>query len=94
MRKPNASFIDDVKQAGQGMTEYIVIVALIAIAAIGVATMFGKTVHNQIAGMAEEVAGKDSATQVTQAQTAASTANTRANNTKGLGTYGSDNDHN
>lgn len=82
-----------VKQTGQGMTEYIIIVALIAIAAIGVATMFGQTIHNQIAGMAKEVAGEDSSTQVTQAQTAAGTANTRANNTKGLATYGSDNDH-
>ncbi len=34
-----------VKQKGQGMTEYI-IVALIAIAAIGAFTMFGDVVRN------------------------------------------------
>ena len=32
---------------GQGMTEYIIIVALIAIAAIGVYTAFGKTLRGQ-----------------------------------------------
>ncbi len=35
-----------VKQKGQGMTEYIIIVALIAIAAIGAFTMFGDVVRN------------------------------------------------
>lgn len=37
------------------MTEYIVIVALIAIAAIGAFTMFGDVVRNQTASMAAEL---------------------------------------
>lgn len=45
-------------QRGQGMTEYIIIVALIAIAAIGVYRFFGDTVRNQTAAMAQELAGQ------------------------------------
>jgi len=45
------------RQKGQGMTEYIIIVALIAIAAIGVYTAFGKTVRGQMAATAQALAG-------------------------------------
>ena len=41
------------QQAGQGMTEYIIIVALIAVAAIGVYSYFGGTIRSQTAGMAK-----------------------------------------
>ncbi|HXR51103.1 MAG TPA: hypothetical protein VN755_05585 [Steroidobacteraceae bacterium] len=44
-------------EQGQGMTEYIIVVALIAIAAIGVYTAFGKTVRGQMAVTAEALAG-------------------------------------
>jgi len=47
------------KQLGQGMTEYIIIVALIAIAAIAVYTIFGDVVREQVGGMAAELAGGD-----------------------------------
>jgi Flp pilus assembly pilin Flp len=43
---------------GQGMTEYIVVVALVAIAAIGVYTAFGKTLRGQMAATAQSLAGK------------------------------------
>lgn len=79
----------DSKQHGQGMTEYIIIVALIAVAAIGVYSYFGQTLRNQTAGMAAEMAGKDSSTNVTAAQTAASSASTSADKTKSLSSYGS-----
>ncbi|MBI3070684.1 MAG: hypothetical protein HYY84_01025 [Deltaproteobacteria bacterium] len=36
----------NVRTFGQGMTEYIIIVALIAIAAIGVVTLFGDQIRN------------------------------------------------
>jgi Flp pilus assembly pilin Flp len=49
------------KQLGQGMTEYIIIVALIAIAAIAVYTIFGDVVREQVGGMAAELAGGDGA---------------------------------
>ena len=38
---------------GQTMVEYIIIVALIAIALVGVFSFFGKTVHKKVAGAAE-----------------------------------------
>jgi Flp pilus assembly pilin Flp len=41
----------------QGMTEYIIIVALIAVASIGVYSYFGKPVRNQSAAMAAPVGG-------------------------------------
>jgi Flp pilus assembly pilin Flp len=46
------------KQLGQGMTEYIIVVALVAIAAIGVYTAFGKTLRGQMAVTAQSLAGK------------------------------------
>ncbi len=58
-------------QLGQGMTEYIIIVALIAIAAIGVYTIFGDVIRNQVGGMAQELAGTDGSTVAGQAGTAA-----------------------
>lgn len=80
------------RQYGQGMMEYIIIVALIAIAAIGVYSMFGKTVRNQSAGLAKELSGNKADTQITNAGTSAESANTRANTTKGLAEYNKDND--
>jgi len=50
------------KQLGQGMTEYIIIVALIAIAAIAAYGFFGDTVRNQIDGVASELAGEEGET--------------------------------
>jgi len=46
------------KITGQGMTEYIIIVALIAIAAIAVYSIFGKTVRTQVGNMTKELAGE------------------------------------
>ena len=45
------------RQKGQGMTEYIIVVALVAIAAIGVYTAFGKTLRGQMAVTAQSLAG-------------------------------------
>ncbi|PYC26023.1 hypothetical protein DMO17_09830 [Aquipseudomonas alcaligenes] len=45
------------RQLGQGMTEYIIIVALIAIAAIVVYNLFGDTVRGQVGDMAAELGG-------------------------------------
>ncbi len=46
-----------IKQLGQGMTEYIIIVALIAIAAITIYGIFGDTIKGQMGVMTEELAG-------------------------------------
>ena len=42
---------------GQGMTEYIIIVALIAIASIGVVGLFGGVVKSQFGAMAASLGG-------------------------------------
>ncbi|WP_281664019.1 Flp family type IVb pilin [Paraburkholderia fungorum] len=79
------------KQLGQGMTEYIIIVALIAVSAIGVYSLFGQTLRNQTAGLAIEMSGKDSSGNITSAQTNAQTATTNADKTKNMGTYNDSN---
>lgn len=73
--------------SGQGMTEYIIIVALIAIAAIGVFTFFGQTAREQVAGMATELSGQDAAGQIGNAAASAGDAQTQADAAKGLGSY-------
>lgn len=77
--------------AGQGMTEYIIVVALIAVAAIGVYTLFGQTLRNQTAGLALEVAGQDAGAAIAGATTNATAAQTAAGTRKGLDTYNAGN---
>ena len=74
-------------QLGQGMTEYIIIVALIAVSAIGVYSFFGKTIRNQVAGLAAELSGQDSGTQIGAARSSASEATQVANKDYNLGNY-------
>lgn len=76
------------KQAGQGMTEYIIIVALIAVAAIAVTQLFGTTVRTQMGAIASEVGGNNAQATVTRAQTAGAAAATAAATKRSLGTYG------
>ncbi len=45
--------------AGQGMTEYIIVVALIAVAAIGVYSAFGDVVRGQTSVAAVALSGRD-----------------------------------
>ncbi len=45
------------KNRGQGMTEYIIIVALIAIAAIGIITLFGDNIRRLFGMSADALAG-------------------------------------
>jgi Flp pilus assembly pilin Flp len=79
------------KKAGQGMTEYIVIVALIAVAAIATYQFFGQTIRNQMAGIANEVAGESAEAARQAARTAASSAQTQEGGVKGLDHYMNDN---
>ena len=82
------------KQLGQGMTEYIIIVALIAVSAIGVYSLFGQTLRNQTAGLAVEMSGQDAKGNISDAQTNASTATTNGNKTKNMGKYNDSNNVN
>jgi Flp pilus assembly pilin Flp len=74
-------------QRGQGMTEYIVIVALIGVAAIGVYQLFGNTIRNQTAAMANEISGQDGSAARAAAQTNATDAATEGNTKRNLDNY-------
>lgn len=50
------------KDDGQGMTEYIIIVALIAIAAIGVVTVFGQDIRHLFGASTGALSGDTSVT--------------------------------
>ena len=51
---------------GQGMTEYIIIVALIAIAAIGVVTTFGNDIRHIFDASTDSLSGNTSAKNASQ----------------------------
>jgi len=69
-RYSNAS-MPQVSQRGQGMTEYIIIVALISVAAIAAYQYFGQVIRAQTAAMAKELAGDDGTAQNRSAKAAA-----------------------
>lgn len=74
-------------QRGQGMTEYIIIVALMAVAAIATYQFFGQTVRDQTAAIAMEVAGNDGTASKNNAQIAAGKAAAEANAKHSLDSY-------
>ena len=76
------------KQIGQGMTEYIIIVALIAISAIAAYSLFGDTVRSQVGGMAAELGGQDGTAAVSQAGTQGAAAATAGMKKTRLKDYG------
>ncbi len=82
-----SSLVKKTRQLGQGMTEYIIIVALIAVAAIAVTQLFGATIRNQMAGIAAEISGTSGAAQVTAAQAAATRAAAAGVDNRTLTTY-------
>lgn len=65
-------------QSGQGMTEYVIIVALIAVAAIAVFQIFGQVIRSQTAAMAKELAGEDGTAESQKAQEAAQLGSVQA----------------
>src|SRR5262249_16351211 len=68
-------------QSGQGLSEYLIIVALVAIAAIGVVTVFGRDIRELFAGTTDSLAGN-------QASNTARKANVKASkNLKNFGKY-------
>ncbi|TDM05005.1 MAG: hypothetical protein C4K60_20740 [Ideonella sp. MAG2] len=76
-------------QRGQGMTEYIIIVALIAVAAIITYQFFGSTVRNQTASIAAEVGGAATEAKASndRAETEGKAADTDAKIKKTLANY-------
>ncbi|WP_417764755.1 Flp family type IVb pilin [Shewanella chilikensis] len=79
------------KQRGQGMSEYIIITALIAVAAIGVFAAFGDVIGNQTAAMAQEMSGNSGQDEVDAAGDNADQASTYAQQQDNLSTYNGQN---
>lgn len=75
------------KSLGQGMTEYIIIVGVIAVAAIGTFGFFGDVLENQTAGMAAELAGEDGTAANAAATQAAADGAITAGNHNDLSNY-------
>ncbi|MBS0417479.1 MAG: pilus assembly protein [Proteobacteria bacterium] len=77
------------RQTGQGMVEYIIIVALVAIGATGVYGAFGKSVEQQTTAIANGLAGQGSQARqaISGAALAGIEATTNANQPLGLDTY-------
>ena len=73
-----SEFTPRARQLGQGMTEYIIIVALVAVAAIAVYQYFGQVLRAQTAAIAKEIAGEDGSQQSRAAQNAAESAASQA----------------
>ena len=63
---------------GQGMSEYLVIVGMIAVAGIVVSGLLGETVRSSFGSMALSLAGKDSTTQRGVADTTAALTATKS----------------
>lgn len=50
------------RQRGQGMTEYVIVVALVAVAAIAIVGIFGQQLRANFYSMARALAGHESKT--------------------------------
>ncbi|MBE0604732.1 MAG: hypothetical protein IH610_00410 [Deltaproteobacteria bacterium] len=70
------------KRKGQGLTEYIIIVALVAVAGIGIVNIFGNQLRNQFNTIVRAMAGSSTAT----VESLAGKSGTEANQ-KNLSTY-------
>ncbi|MCU7830058.1 MAG: pilus assembly protein [Candidatus Thiodiazotropha sp. (ex Monitilora ramsayi)] len=79
------------RQFGQGMSEYIIVTALIAVAAIGVFAAFGDVLSNQTAAMAKEISGEDGSARVTAAKADSARAEGYGSQSDTLGTYNTQN---
>lgn len=81
------------KSLGQGMTEYIVIVALVGVAAIGVYSFLGQSVRGATAGIALEISGQSAQQGIGVARQASENAVNRAERRTSLGNYHEGNNH-
>jgi Flp pilus assembly pilin Flp len=90
-QKTNLKNTQRSQQRGQGMSEYIIIVAMVAVGAIAVFTNFGGVIRNQVAGMANELSGQDGDPSIKAAQTSAKAADTAATRVQNMGDYAGQN---
>lgn len=94
MKRKSPQSNHPLRQLGQGMTEYIIIVALIAVSAIGVFRLFGDTLRHQMAGLSQELSGQTGSTEQTAAAASAAEATADATTKKDLSNYSTNNQHN
>lgn len=80
------------KIRGQGMSEYLIIVGLIAVAGIAAMGFMGSSVRTQLSGMAQELAGGNGEATQSQALDTADLSRDQAQETRSLDTYGGQND--
>lgn len=85
--------ISSKKVTGQGMSEYLIIVGLIAVAGIAAMGFMGSSVRTQLGGMAQELAGgdADAAETITDAQGLADRSVEEAQAVRSLSSYGGQN---
>lgn len=82
----------DRKQKGQGMAEYIIIVALVAVAGIATWELVGNSIGQSAAGVASAIAGTDATAIRNEAQASAQQASDNASGTnENLSNYAEDN---
>ena len=75
------------RQAGQGMAEYIIIVALVAVAGIATWGLVGNSIGQSAAGVASAIAGTDASDIRKKAEKSASDAADKAGDQKTLSNY-------
>lgn len=73
--------------AGQGMSEYLIIIGLVAVAGIGVMSFFGQTVQHQVAGISAELSGGDANAEIAASVVTADAAVASAAINTTLGNY-------
>jgi Flp pilus assembly pilin Flp len=69
------------------MTEYIIIVALVAIASIGVFALLGQTVRGEVASITRQLAGYGGSAAITNAQNASSSSSTSSGDLYNMSNY-------
>lgn len=72
---------------GQGMTEYIIVVALVALAAVTAVGFFGDTIQSQFAAMGQKLTGNDGTAAIGLGADAADGAEGTITTSETLGTY-------
>lgn len=72
------------KIRGQGMSEYLIIVALLAVAGITTFGLLSGTARNQVASIATEISGGNGATQTAASVTDAAAASADATTNRGM----------
>ncbi|MBX2878391.1 MAG: hypothetical protein KTR32_00585 [Granulosicoccus sp.] len=75
------------KITGQGLTEYLIIVAIVAIACVGAASFFGDTIKANFLALGSDLTGGEAVDRVAETSTSRAKAKTDTNSKTTLGNY-------